>query len=162
MPDRAKRLELRALVRDARSPSAWRVRAVRLLAPVVEEEDLAVLRASFPVEDDLELNIELALALLQQRDAAALEVLRTAVWEPSWNRSILAAGVLIRVAGEYVVIDELDSPPPAATEADVRRLGFALGQWGGLPTVEALARRRNEGDPALQGALLGALTTRSF
>ncbi len=54
------------------------------------------------------------------------------------------------------------SPPAGATEADVRRLGFALGQWGGLPTVEALARRRNGGDPALQGALLGALTTRSF
>jgi hypothetical protein len=40
-------------------------------------------------------------------------------------------------------------------------VGFALGEWGGLTAVEPLARVRMEGDPVLQGALLGALVNRA-
>ncbi len=40
------------------------------------------------------------------------------------------------------------------------RVGFALGEWGGSEALESLARRRPSGDPALQGAYLGAMSVR--
>jgi hypothetical protein len=40
-------------------------------------------------------------------------------------------------------------------------VGFALGAWGGLGQVEQLAARVAVGDPALQGAVLGALGART-
>ena len=45
----------------------------------------------------------------------------------------------------------------------MRRVGFALGSFGGLPELETLAKqlRYNSGSPALQGGLLGFLSTRT-
>jgi hypothetical protein len=62
-----------------------------------------------------------------------------------------------------VLVDELSRPPRQATSADLRRVGFAVGVWGGLAEVDHLAKqlRFNSGHPALQGALLGALTQRT-
>jgi hypothetical protein len=109
----------------------------------------------------LELDVELALALVRARDPSALAILRAALWSDSWNRSVLAGGLLERARGASGLADELDSPPPGASTQDLRRVGFSIGEWGGLSAVEALARRRSEGDPALQGALLGALAARA-
>ena len=46
---------------------------------------------------------------------------------------------------------------------DRRRVGFAAGVWGGVEYMNTLARelRWASGDPALQGALLGVLSTRT-
>src|SRR5262249_50079828 len=81
-------------------------------------------------------------------------------WSDAWNRSVLAGGLIVASAGTRGLLDELDSAPPTATERDVRRVGFALGEWGGIGAVEQLARERSEGGPGLQGALLGALSSR--
>ena len=67
----------------------------------------------------------------------------------------------MRARGIQGLHDELASAPTEARPEDLRRIGYALGQWGGLAAVEALARRRGSGDPALQGAYLGALATRT-
>jgi hypothetical protein len=64
------------------------------------------------------------------------------------------------VAGLEALIDELDTAPRTAGDRDLRRVGFAIGEWGGLSAVEKLARERRETDPGLQGALLGALAAR--
>ncbi|MBK7645104.1 MAG: hypothetical protein IPJ19_19015 [Planctomycetes bacterium] len=55
-----------------------------------------------------------------------------------------------------------DQPPPARVRPTTPA-GYALGLWGGLPEVEALSQqlRYNSGAPALQGALLGFLATRT-
>jgi sugar phosphate isomerase/epimerase len=54
-------------------------------------------------------------------------------------------------------------PPPTARSEDIRRLGFALGTWGGLTAFDALQETigSRPDDPALQGALLGALLART-
>jgi HEAT repeat protein len=134
---------------------------VRALGRNPDFDDLAVLRAIFPVEDAYELNVALAQALVVNRDSGALNLLRQATWRGPWNRSCLAAGLLARHGGIQALHDELASPPERSTAEDLRRVGFALGEWGGLSEVDVLARRRRAGDPALQGAFLGALSTRT-
>jgi hypothetical protein len=119
------------------------------------------MRALFPVEDSRSLNVELALALVQTRDPGAVGLLRQGIWRGPWNRSVLSAGLLVRHGGVQALHDELASPPAGATDVDLRRVGFALGEWGGLGEVDVLARRRRASDPALQGAFLGALATRT-
>ena len=134
---------------------------VRSLAETAVQEDLVILRELFPVEDAFELNVALATALVAHRDRGAHNLLRQATWRGPWNRSVLAAGLLVRHGGIKTLHDELASPPARVTESDLRRVGFALGEWGGLTEVDVLARRRRSGDPALQGAFLGALATRT-
>lgn len=134
---------------------------VRALAVRPEAEDLALLRRMFPTGDSLDLDAELALALVRHRDPATALLLRQALWEPRWNTSLLAGGLLVRVSGAEALLDELDAAPPTTTEGDRRRVGFAIGEWGGLAAVERLARTRGESDPGLQGAVLGALAQRS-
>lgn len=137
------------------------VEIVRALAVRPESEDLALLRRMFPTGDSLALDAELALALVRHRDPATAIFLRRALWEPRWNSSLLAGGLLVRVAGAEALLDELDAAPPTTSEGDRRRVGFAIGEWGGLQAVERLARTRGESDPGLQGAVLGALAQRS-
>jgi hypothetical protein len=141
--------------------SAKRLLVVRALAERPDEADLTALAALFPVEDDADLNVELALALLRHRHPAMKGCLAAALWGSSWNRSVLAGGLVYRNAGVRGLLEELGSPPRSASERDLRRVGFALGEWGGLAAVEDLGRTHREGDPALQGALLGALASRA-
>ena len=51
------------------------------------------------------------------------------------------------------------------TDEDVRRLGYAIGEWGGMPAVEELRKQLGTTAgaelPALQGAVLGALAART-
>jgi hypothetical protein len=159
-------LDRPALREWLRAGTTWRElgpAVVRLLARGAQPADHALFREVFPLGDvgaEDGTNIELALALLGRREAPALEILRSALWKGPWNRAVLAGGVLRATLGRHALRDELDRAPRGATAADLRRVGFALGEWGGLPAVEDLARFRDERDPALQGALLGALSTR--
>jgi hypothetical protein len=134
---------------------------VRSLAASPDREDLAAMRAMFPVDDSRLINVALARGLIEARDPGAVGLLRQGIWRGPWNRSVLAAGLLARHGGIQALHDELGSPPDRASDADLRRVGFALGEWGGLTEVDVLARRRRASDPALQGAFLGALATRS-
>ena len=58
---------------------------------------------------------------------------------------------------------ELRAPPASASSNDLRRVGFAIGEWGGVAALEDLARDLHyaSGHPALQGAFLGALSART-
>lgn len=157
LPDRS---ELRRALALPLKP-AQRLACLRALAFEPEPADLDALAAVFPIEDDLEANVELARVLLAQRHPATGGLLRAALWSRAWNRSVLAGGLIAQISGLRSLIDELELAPRRAGEGDLRRVGFAIGEWGGLGAVEELARSRQEGDPALQGALLGALAARS-
>lgn len=126
-------------------------------------EDLQVFESLFPRGDDRALDLELAIALGQLASPTVVPVLREALWRGTHDISILAAGELAEVHGLHFLHDELASPPPDADEGDMRRLGFAIGTWGGIDAVERVSRlrRSNPGDPAVQGAVLGALAART-
>ena len=152
---------LRAWLDATEGPHPLKRRVVRILGEAPDDDDLAVLRRIFPVEGDRELNVELAQVLLRARDPEALELLRTLLWGESWSRSVLAGGLIVRASGVFALVDEIELPPASADEQDLRRVGFAIGQWGGLSAVDELSHRTGTGGAALQGALLGALSTRS-
>jgi len=134
---------------------------VQALGKGADQEELEVMRAQFPSPQNFELNVELGLALLKNRDAGMLSLLRQALWSGPWHRSLLAAALLIDLDGLEALRVELVRPPSDSTLAGQRRIGYALGHWGGLEEVERLARRSRANDPALQGALLGALAART-
>lgn len=123
--------------------------------------DLALMRALFPLGDELEVDVELACALVRSGDAEVVPLLRATLWSEPWNRSVLAAALWIDVAGMDPVRMELQRPPPGASARDLRRVGFALGEWGGLAEVEWLGSRIGPAEPGLQGAVLGALGART-
>lgn len=168
-------LSARSRVRKALSedppPSGTRaLRLVHALRLQASSEDREALKELFPLPagpdaDPVarETNIELALALVRLGEPIILPLLRVELWNGSFDRSLLAAGLLTDIGSLRTLRDELRQPPEHATSSDVRRIGFAIGEWGGLREVELLARdlRYNSGDPALQGAILGALSTRT-
>lgn len=152
-----------ALVRGWLAPTfAVEVRrtAIRALAGRPGETDLALLHGLFPIDGEQGLNVELAVALIRHRDPLARGLLRRVLWEGRWNLSLLAGGLLLGEGGPHFLQDELEAPPEGAGQRDRRRVGFALGLWGGIEVVEALAKRRSESDPVLQGAFLGVLSAR--
>lgn len=134
---------------------------VRALVRVGANAEVASLLTFFPLEDSRAVNVQIALAMCVRRDPAVLPLLRAALWRGPFDRSVLAGGLIVHAAGIDSLRVELDRPPKGALPADVRRVGYALGEWGGTPEVERLGRRRTAADPALQGALLGALGART-
>ena len=152
--------EVRAALRE-RPPSGERgEELVEALIATPEAEDLALLREIFPVEGEPAISARIARALIELRDPLVLPVLRAALWRGPWNRSVLAGGLMAKAAGIGSLVFELQRPPASATYADLRRVGFALGEWGGLDQLEILGERR-VAQPALEGALLGALGART-
>jgi hypothetical protein len=142
---------------------AYAVRLVRALRRHATTEDLGVFQRLFPRPEEPELNIELATALTELGDASILPLLRAALWRGGWVESVLAGGLVAEIAGIQALRGEIARPPSEASSNDVRRVGFAIGEWGGLVQLEGLARelRYNSGHPALQGALLGFLSART-
>ena len=106
---------------------------------------------------------QLALALVRNAHPEVEPILQRAVWNGSWNRSVLAAAVVKSTSGMRRLYHWATKPPASATSADIRRLGFAIGELGGLAALQGLSRQMGSGAdrPALQGALLGALSTRT-
>ncbi len=161
--DLGARALLAEAVRDELPSGRQGVRVVRALMGRDAAGEIELFKKHFPVEGDLLVNVELALALIDAKDDLALLFLRRALWSDPFDRSILAALLLIRVTGMYGLRDELYRAPVTASSRDFRRLGFALGEWGGLDTVEYLQNRAGllPGRPILQGAVLGALSRRT-
>ena len=88
--------------------------------------------------------------------------LRIALWRAPFHRSQLAAALLVDLQGIDALRFELETPPPQGSRPeDRRRVGFALGELGGLAQVDLLFDRVGAGDPGLQGAVLGALSART-
>lgn len=154
----------RQLVRQALAAGVAGDRAaamVRGLAINPSPQDLNWMREVFPAEGSLQLNIELARALLRNNDNSILPVLHAALWSEPWHRSLLAAALDISIRGIHGLRGELDAAPGDSGGKATRRVGFALGEFGGFGEVDLLSRRRRSGDPALQGAYLGALSART-
>ncbi|MBM3986682.1 MAG: HEAT repeat domain-containing protein [Planctomycetes bacterium] len=135
--------------------------AVEALGKQPGAADLALMRTLFPLGDEIDIDVELACALVRSGDAEIVPLLRSTVWSEPWNRSVLAAALWIEAAGMDALRMELQRPPPAISARDLRRVGFALGEWGGLAEVEWLGSRIGPAEPGLQGAVLGALGART-
>jgi len=125
--------------------------------------DVGFLARRFPLEGHPRANVEIALILARTGHDSVRPLLYEAIWSGPMNRSVLAAAV---VKGHYSVqllVDWADKPPASATSEDIRRLGFAVGEWGGLEALETLDRTLGgrTDHPALQGAMLGALLART-
>jgi hypothetical protein len=142
-------------------PRELRLEVLRGLARGADGRDLELLRARYPDERDLELNATLARALVAAQDPLGRTLARAALWNGSRPLSCLAGALIVHYGGIHALADELESPPPRASASSLRIVGYALGQWGGLDEAERLAVRRGPGDPALQGAYLGALAART-
>jgi HEAT repeat protein len=154
------REEVRAALRERPPAGAQGEALVRALIAAPDAGDLALLRELFPVEGEPAISARIARALIELRDPLVLPVLRAALWRGPWNRSVLAGGLMAKVAGIGSLLFELQRPPETATSRDLRRVGFALGEWGGLDQLEILDERRIA-TPAVEGALLGALGART-
>jgi len=144
-------------------PGMEGARCVRALTGRDASTQIDLLREHFPVENDLVLNIALALAIVEAEDDLALRYVRHALWNSPFDMSVLAGLVIVRMQGLYGLRDELNRAPVDATVEDLRRVGFALGTWGGIAEVDDLVRRQGllPKSPVLQGALLGALGRRT-
>lgn len=140
-------------------------RLLRALAVFPSAQDLAFLAGLFPLEDDLETNLVLARALLRHGHDALVPVLKGAVWSGPLHRSLLAAAVVKENLGMRVLQHWAVKPPATASVEDIRRVGFAIGEWGGIAALEELRARMGAvagaDRPALQGALMGALAART-
>lgn len=136
---------------------------VDALRRAATSEDLVVFLDLFPRGDDPVFDTQLGIALGALGSPAAVPVLRAGLWHGERDIAMLAAAELVEVHGLHFLLDEVGSPPREADDADLRRAGYALGTWGGIEAVEQLSRMRrgNAGDPALQGAVLGALGART-
>jgi hypothetical protein len=152
---------LRAALRGLPAGVPVRTDVIAALAIFPSIEDLALLHELYPRENDLAVNLALVRAFIRLKDPACEPVLRAALWREPWNRGVLAGALILEVGGIDALRSELHRPPPRVAHRDLRRVGFALGEWGGLPEVERLARQRSAGDSAVQGALLGALSART-
>lgn len=129
------------------------------------EGDIRLMAQMFPRQQAAALNLELATGLARAGHRAPRELLEAAVWTLPFDESVLAAGVVHRVYGLEALLTWITDPPVSATPADVRRLGFAIGAFGGLAAVDRLKRelgtRGGTERPAVQGAVLGALCART-
>lgn len=155
---------LRASVEDGLPQGVLGGLAARALGYRPNSEDVAAVRRIFPLEGRDTENLELALALLRRKDRDAVKlILAAALWKGPFDRSVLTARVIVEAGNWLALKGELDNVPITASTRDLRRVGFACGEWGGYPVLEWLESKRKQGsaDPVLQGALLGMLSTRT-
>src|SRR6202008_233707 len=104
---------------------------VQALVRVGANADLGNLFAFFPMEEARAVDVRIALAMCARREPAVLPLLRAALWQPPFERSVLAAALMAHVAGLDALRVELERPPRGAKPTDIRRVGYALGEWGG-------------------------------
>ena len=133
---------------------------VRALRRVPGSRELQALTTLFPTHG-IDVNIELTIALIDNNHTTGIALLTRALWNPPLDLSALAGALIVQQRGILALHQELDSPPTPVSEAGVRRVGFALGEWAGVEALEDLAQRRPSHDPALQGAYLGAMSVRT-
>lgn len=147
---------------DPSSPGALRI--LRALGTFATQDDLAFLAELFPIEGHDAANVELTVGLARNGHPKIQPILQSAVWLGPWNRSLLAAAIVEDNWGLRLLEQWAAKPPASAASADVRRLGFAIGEWGGMEAVHKLSQRLGGGADrtALQGAVLGALAARTF
>lgn len=123
------------------------------------------LEAAFPLDGGWRANLPLVRALLDIGSESAAPLLQSAVWRGPAGRSVLAAALVEEEYGLLRLMHWISKPPAGATSSDLRRVGYAVGLLGRLTAVDQLQRQlgaiAGAERPALQGALLGALTSRT-
>jgi hypothetical protein len=147
---------------DSPPTGARRRMLVRALCRRPSAEDREALLQAFPQPREEELNRELAIALTQLDDPVVHPILRSALWSSGFDQGVLAGFLLFEEAKQRGLIEEIANAPASAQAVDLRRAGFALGEWGGIEALQALVDRSgNKGTPEVQGALLGVLAART-
>ena len=145
--------------------SSEAVRLIEALGKLPTHDDLDFLDDLFPVDQPVALNVALALTLIRSGHKKVEPVLRAAVWSGPLDRSILAAAVVKQASGMNTLQHWVLKPPPGATSADIRRVGYAIGEWGGVEAIQELQARMGgvagADRPALQGAFMGAMAART-
>jgi HEAT repeat protein len=147
-------------------------RAVEALEDSGSAEDLAYLKQQFPHEIDAVVNEALALAMYRARDPRVLTLIRAGIWDSiEFDQSVLASALLIEVAGMRALIDEARYEPMLDADSTgaryrapkyPRRVGYALGLWGGIQALEDLNSEVSDvREDVRQGAVLGALASRT-
>ncbi len=148
------------------TPAFWHLQMIQALGASRLSTDQRYLEDAFPQQGAFEVNAALARALLSKGSEDVLPLLKIALWQGDWNRSFLAGLLLSSKYGQLRLMQWLERPPEDAAEQDLRRVGFIVGSLGGIEAVETLKRhlRASVGvdRPELQGALLGALTSRTY
>ncbi len=156
---------LRAAYGEVDRGSSTASRLLRGIAHLPGAEDLEFLAREFPLDENPEGNILLARTLIQNGHHKVEPILQAAVWNGPWHRSVLAAALVVEYRGVDLLMHWVAKPPTSARSADIRRVGFAIGEWGGMAAIDTLRQFLGSAAgaerPALQGALLGALTTRT-
>ncbi|MFT7667709.1 MAG: hypothetical protein ACI8X5_000392 [Planctomycetota bacterium] len=154
---------LASVLREGFPPGGRGARCVRALVGRDAAAHIDLFLRYFPAEDDLLLNIALGRAIIAAQDDMALRFLRPALWKGSFDLSVLAGLVIVRMHGLYALREEITLAPLNVRVEDFRRVGFALGEWGGVQEVNHMMGREGllPNSPVLQGALLGALGKRT-
>lgn len=138
---------------------AW---IVTTIARHVDRQDVPFLDSIFPSEHFPAINTDVAVALARMGSPEGNALLRRALWRGPFDRSQLAAAALVDEGGVRVLTTELESAPLGTSTEALRRVGYAIGMFGGMDELDRLRRRRGPGDPALMGAYLGTLASRTF
>jgi len=158
-------LELRTAYAEFQPGPRTGRRLLEALGVLPSVEDLSFLANLYPVDGSPEINHILARALIRGGHRKVEPVLRAAVWRGPFDRSVLAAAVVRKSSGMNTLLHWVQKPPAAASSADVRRVGYAIGEWGGVEAISALQERMGgipgAAQPALQGAYLGAMAART-
>jgi hypothetical protein len=147
---------------DSPPTGARRRLLVRALCRRPSAEDREALLQAFPQPREEGLNRELAIALTVLDDPVVHPLLRSALWSSSFDQGVLAGMLFYEEAKMRGMIEEIANPPASARPVDLRRAGFALGEWGGIAALQALVDRGgSKASPEIQGVLLGVLGART-
>lgn len=145
-------------------------RGVRALSTTLTAEDVGVLVGLFHQPNSQTVALDLVVALAKSGYGEVEALLQRAAFTLPWNQGILAAGCAIEAYGDEALYNWMQSAPEGTEPEVIRRLGWAIGTFGGAETVEALRERASHpelGLPperrsvALQGAALALLAAGS-
>ncbi|MCP5020558.1 MAG: hypothetical protein GY930_02180 [bacterium] len=144
----------------------WSLKMVEALGHSGLPEDRRLLENAFPDPTSYALNLILSNALLAHLSEEVVPLLKHAVWNGDFNQSCLAAILVADRYGPSRLMQWLEHPPIGAHVEDLRRLGFMVGSLGGKEAIDLLTKNlgatAGADRPELQGALLGALSARTY
>ncbi|MFT7679359.1 MAG: HEAT repeat protein [Planctomycetota bacterium] len=150
---------------DRSFPKAQQIWLLEALGELPNATVQKLLEGAFPLDGGWRSNLPLVRALLDIGSESVAPLLQSAVWHGPTSRSVLAAALVEDEYGLLRLMQWIGKPPTGATSSDLRRVGYAVGLLGRLTAVDTLQRQlgaiAGAERPALQGALLGALTSRT-
>ncbi len=144
----------------------WSLKMLEALGHSRLLEDRRLLEKAFPDSTSYAVNLVLSNALLAHLSEEVVPLLKHAVWNGDFNQSCLAAILVANRYGALRLMQWLEHPPVGAHVEDLRRVGFMVGSLGGKEAIDLLSKNlgatAGAERPELQGALLGALSARTY